>query len=429
MVVVQYNVLSIIKEEIKMTKYMGVTIQAGGINSSQFGLGTGSVAETYSVAAGDNTLVDVNNTTSIYYGDSYGQGVVQTKRLYDSSTAITSLLINEMSSLFVGTRGTVNVSFDDGNSWSTATNNIGDTITSFTGTSADGGIYKLKLKFTLGASYGETGSYAWVTTSSLNVHRVALRGCGTTSNALSFGGYTGATVRVNSAEIWSGTAWATTAVLTEAKNIMAACGTTSAALCYGGYTADANVDTTEKWLGTSWVTTTVLTEAKRALAGCGTTAAALCYGGYAAGSVDTTEIWAGSTWVTTGNLTSANYNSTGCGTAAAALIMGGYTGADSNITEIWNGSIWATTTSLTAILDNHSAVGTTSAALIYGSTGTEIWDGSIWVTAGDLTSNRSSTAGAGTSVDALCIGGTTATGLTERWINTGIQRGFSAKIN
>ena len=94
---------------------MGVTIEGGGSSGLGFidgGLEVDAITELYTAAAGANGLVDVNNTTSVYdvTGDTYGQGVVQTERLYDSATAITSLLVNEITSLFVGTRGTVNVS-------------------------------------------------------------------------------------------------------------------------------------------------------------------------------------------------------------------------------------------------------------------------------------------------------------------------------
>ena len=62
---------------------------------------------------------------------------------------------------------------------------------------------------------------------------------------MAFGGYaTGAYVATT--EKWSGTAWATTGSLSEAKHALAGCGTTSAALAFGGYT-NAYVATTEIW--------------------------------------------------------------------------------------------------------------------------------------------------------------------------------------
>jgi hypothetical protein len=426
-----------------MAKYMGVTIEGGGSSGLGFiegGLEADAITELYTAAAGANGLVDVNNTTSLYYPttDVYGEGVVQTERLYDSATAITSLLVNEMTSLFVGTRGTVDVSFDDGNSWSTATNNIGDTITSFTGTSDDGGVYKLKLKFTLGSTYLESGAYGWTTTSSLNLARRGLVGCGTTAAALSFGGESsgGLTDRT---EIWSGSVWSTTTNYLAENGYLSGCGTTSAALGVGG-AEGAAVNTTDIWLLSSWATTTVLTEAKRSTASSGTTTAALCIGGYTPPPVNTTEKWLLSSWVTTTDLSEIKESPGGCGTTAAALCVGGTTDGGTttlNTTEIWLLSSWATTTDLLAFKYHAPACGTTAAALsIGGLTGsnyitTEIWNGSIWATTTDLTVARGQGAGFGTILDALVCGGV-APGVTntcERWINTGIQRGFSAKIN
>lgn len=59
------------------------------------------------------------------------------------------------------------------------------------------------------------------------------------STDLSFGGST------NTTEKWSGTVWATTSSLNVARYGLAGCGTTSAALSFGGYTAGI-VNTTEK---------------------------------------------------------------------------------------------------------------------------------------------------------------------------------------
>ena len=179
-------------------------------------------------------------------------------------------------------------------------------------------------------------------------------------------------------------AWATTSSLTEAKQLLAGCGTTSAALCFGGYTG-GGVDTTEIWSGTAWATTTSLIEAKWAFAGCGTSSAALCFGGYISGGIDTTEIWSGTAWATTTSLTEDKYSLAGCGTTSAALCFGGNTDAAVSTTEIWSGTAWATTTSLTEAKNYLAGCGTTSAALCFGgNTGvsgyfstTEIWQVSV----------------------------------------------------
>ena len=192
-----------------------------GINSN------GMIIELYDTLAGNSGLVDVGNTISNYdtTEDTYGMGIIQTNQLYESTTAITSIKVNENTNSKVGTRGTVDVSFDNGSSWSTASNDMGDTITSFTGTASDGGTYKLKLKLTVGDSYIDC--YAWVTTSSLNAIVYQNSGCGTTSDALSFAGQTGGGVKLTKTEIWSGSSWATTSALNTARRAQTGCGTTS----------------------------------------------------------------------------------------------------------------------------------------------------------------------------------------------------------
>ena len=293
------------------------------------------IVERYSAEAGQVGLVDTGNSTAVYSTaeDSYGQGVVQTNILYNSTTVITSLLVEEITKSSV-TQGTVDVSFDAGSSWA-AGKAIGSEITDFTGTSADGSDYKLKLKFTLGATYDSATAFMWVTTGSLSEAKSYLAGCGTTVAALCFSGYFDST-RLNTTEKWDGSSWVTTSDLTEAKHAPGGCGTTAAALCFGG-DASPKTNTTEKWDGSSWATTGVLTTVKQELAGCGTTAAALCFGGDTGSRTNITEKWSGSSWATTTTLTEVKSENAGCGTTAAALNFGGTSGAAVNTTEIWEG--------------------------------------------------------------------------------------------
>jgi hypothetical protein len=369
----------------------------------------------------------------------FGQGTIQTNKLYHSATPITSLLVDEICDKNQpSSRGTVDVSFDDGSSWSTGSNTIGgDTITDFTGTSSDAGTYKLKLKMSLGETYAGADK-VWSTTGSLTVAKAQMVGCGTTSDALCVGGDTGAVINIT--EIWSGSSWATTGSLTLSKKFLSGCGTTGAALSFGGNSATV-VDTTEIWNATSWATTTVLTAVVGNHVGCGTTSDALSFGGDSTGSdafVDITEIWNGSIWATTTALTQAKGWLTGCGTASAALCIGGYTNSTNvTTTEIWNGSIWATTTSINTGSRDGAGCGTTSNALYYGgytsanSNKTEIWSGSSWATTTTLVESKRYFGGCGIASDALSIGGNTGAivSTTERWHGEGIQKGFMAKIN
>jgi large repetitive protein len=424
---------------------MALTILGLAVNDilsiKKRGIGAdGFVSEIYSAAAGEAGLIDTTNTTGIYISaiDCYGQGVVQTNKLYHSDTAITTLKVNDIRKGTVATGATVDVSFDDGSSWSTATNQMNTNITSFTGTASDGSTYKLKLKFTLGSTYDSATDFAWVTTSSGNVVKGSGAGFGTTSDALCFGGYSAYPGESNSTEKWSGSSWVTTTNMTEATVYLAGCGITSAGLCFGGDTgADIKVSATYKWTGSTWSTTPALTEVKGATpGGCGTTSAALCVAGNSGTAVDTTEKWTG-TWATTTVLTNATNYHTACGTTTAALQFGGNTGANSNQTNKWSGSIWATTTALNTAKAELSSCGTTSAALCIGgiqplvTAVTEKWDGSTWATTTSLTKTMQGHSGCGTTTAALSMFGHTGaySVQTERWLGTGLQKGFAAKIN
>ena len=428
-------------------KIFGITVAAGG-NPELFDYGINSdgwISELYNQAKGDAGLIDTVNTTAGYNAteDSYGEGVVQTNQLYNSATPITSLLINEISDDAITTRGTVAISFDNGSSWSTTTNPIGGTVTSFTGTSDDAGTYKLKLKFTLGgAGYNVDGTHVWVTTGSLVAGRWYAAGCGTTAAALCFCGVNTWPTLLNTTEIWNGSIWTTTAACVGINMLFTGCGTTSAALNIGGTTdiGSTHKSTTEKWLGTSWVTTTSLTEGKSTTSSCGTTAAALCMGGNTGAYVDTTEKWLGTSWVTTGALTTVKYASGGCGTTAAALCFGGNSDAYMNITEIWSGSSWATTGALTVARNFYSVgCGTTTAALCMGGYSganvntTEIWNGSIWTTTTSLPKIVRGNGNDGTASNALSFGGSSGESgaiISDNniWYGTA-QKGFSVKIN
>ena len=403
------------------------------------------ISERYTAEAGEVGLIDVGNSTAIYSTgeDSYGQGVVQTDILYNSTTEITSLLVEEVTKSTV-TQGTVDVSFDAGLSWA-AGKAIGSSITDFSGTSADGSDYKLKLKFTLGATYDSATAYMWVTTGSLNVVKRNAASCGTTSDALSFGGLSSA--YLNTTEKWSGSSWVTTTALTQAKTYPAGCGTTAAALCMGGNTdSEVAQNVTEKWAGSSWVTTGVLTTTLHSMVGCGTTVAALAIGGLTGDSgadkQSKTEIWNGTSWATTTALTKAWYSKGGCGTTSAALVFGGISTGYSDSTEKWAGSSWVTTTVLSATTAYPSGCGTASAALcVGGNVGgagivkTEKWDGSVWITTSSLVQGRYvlSDGACGITSAALCFGGNDGEGTnydtTERWMAAGLQKGFAAKIN
>jgi hypothetical protein len=162
---------------------------------------------------------------------------------------------------------------------------------------------------------------AWATTTALVVGRYRLGGAGTTAAAISFGGgTTGGSFILNTVEKWNGSVWATTSgTFTEVKYTVAGCGTATDALCVGGYSG-SSVTTTEIWDGSSWATTGALSSAKSSLAAVGTTASALAY----AGSY-VTEKWNGTSWSTSvmPSLTINRYGIAGAGSTSGAIAAGG----------------------------------------------------------------------------------------------------------
>jgi len=75
-----------------------------------------------------------------------------------------------------------------------------------------------------------------------------LAGCGTTADALHFGGASGSNVLIATTEKWNGSTWATTAGLNVLRVYLTGCGTTGNALSFGGGTTAA-LNTSEKYSG------------------------------------------------------------------------------------------------------------------------------------------------------------------------------------
>jgi len=420
-------------------RYMGVDLGSLSVDFPDAGMEPDRIVEEYTSEGGESDLVDLDNTTAHYdaTANSYNEGLIQTKRLYYSEAPIFKLVINEITSHSISSRGVVDVSFDDGVSWSSG-KSLGEVLESFSGTSDDSGVYKLKLRFNLSGVYS-TILGSWVTASSMNEARVDLAGCGTAIAALAFGGGTGAVVDSN--EIWNGSSWSVTGSLNTAREYLSGCGTTSAALSMGGYTGAVS-SVVERWNGTTWTNTTAMNVARYGAGGCGTVSSALCMGGYGTSHYASVEKWNGSAWATTGGLsmnTARRYLS-GCGNASEALAFGGSSVASPvGLSEVerWNGSSWVTTNGLSQSRYSPASCGSVSLAFCMGGyyggvlDSTERWGGSSWSTTTSLVASRSGVAGCGTTTAALAFGGTTG-GVyagTERWYSVGNQLGFSVSIN
>ena len=262
----------------------------------------------------------------------------------------------------------------------------------------------------------------------MNISVEELAGCGTTSAALSFGGYSGVGTFVSETEIWDGAIWTITNALNVARNNLAGSGTTLKALSFGGQEV-STLGTTEVWSGASWATTSSLNVPREQFAGSGTGYDALSFGGFAGVIKNATEIWGSfyvGTWTLTSSLNFEEYGSCAFGNTIDAIVSGGRIPDtwQRPYTEKWNGVSWTLTGSPNIMSYLVSGVGNTSSGLRFGGIGsvnlrneTEQWNGFSWSTTSTLNVAKDAIAGSGDSLDALCSGGYTGTTLneTEKW--------------
>jgi hypothetical protein len=157
---------------------------------------------------------------------------------------------------------------------------------------------------------------------------------------------------VTGTEDWNGTSWsALTAVPTAARLCMGA-GTSTAAVTAGGYyPSNVAVATTFEYSSPTWSTTNTLNEAKALVAGAGSQTAAIAIGGWKEpGLTLNVEEYDGSCWAETANLNTARDGvgvSGAQGAQTAAVAFGGRDGRptgsnQSALTEQWDGTSWTT---------------------------------------------------------------------------------------
>ncbi len=248
-------------------------------------------------------------------------------------------------------------------------------------------------------------NYTWTATTPMNVLRYALAGCGTQNAALSFGGYSSASL--DTTEKFNGTtnAWTTiTSSLLSARDYLAGAGTQNSALSFGGKNITPST-ITQSFNGVIWSAvggTTLI--GRYYLAGCGTQNSALSFGGNNI-PYKLTQKFNGSIWASTGDLNEGLVSASGCGTQNSALALGDY-----DRTEKFNGSTWSAAADYNK--DRHfSAVsGVQNNALAFGGSAspynqTEKFNGLAWTIMADLNTPREALAGAGTANSALSFGG------------------------
>ena len=177
---------------------------------------------------------------------------------------------------------------------------------------------------------------AWASGGNLNTARHNLRGAGTQTAGLAFGG--GHTVVTALTEQYDGSSWTEVNDLNTARSSLGGDGTQTSALAFGGQPVTA---VTESWNGTNWTEVNDLNTARDALRGvAANNTVALAFGGQLPpGSLANTELWNGTNWTEVNDLNTARRNMAAAGIYTAALSAGGGPPAVANV-ESWNGTNW-----------------------------------------------------------------------------------------
>ena len=243
-------------------------------------------------------------------------------------------------------------------------------------------------------------------TNVLTARRNAM-GAGTTTAAVTAGGYAGPPGVKALTEIYNGTSWTETADLNTAKTYVGSAGATStAALCVAGEDPSPGVSNElEEWNGTSWSGKANLNTARSSAASAGTITAALAFGGAQPAYSALTEYYDGTTWTEVADLATGVQGAYGCGTSTSALNAGGQTPSVVATTEEF-------TAATTANILQEGQVWYNSTGKVlkgFGKQGT-----GAWASGGTMTNARYSFAGFGTQTAAVSATGTGAPGVITK---------------
>ena len=258
---------------------------------------------------------------------------------------------------------------------------------------------------------------AWASGNNINTART-LGGSAipTVSDGIIFGGgspYKDAT------EKYDGTTWTTVpGTLNTARGYNSGFGTSTAAVSAGGYTAPNNPQSlVEEYNGSSWSEVTNLPGSRKSAGNCGTLTAGLIMGGataqpYGANVVNTAFEYDGTSWTATpGNLPEAKGQGMSGGTQTAAYYAAGRTPSWTQKTAEYNGSSFSEGGDVISLGGPPSgaqgATGTQTAGLATGGqpAKTNTYDGTTWVTGANFNTGRNKGMGGGTATAALIAGG------------------------
>jgi hypothetical protein len=206
--------------------------------------------------------------------------------------------------------------------------------------------------------------------------RYGLKGAGSSTSTVAFGGNCGPTV--GTTENYNGSSWATGTAMISGRAHMAAAGIQNSALAVGGYTAPAGTTQgcVELFNGSTWAAGPTNIFSRDSFAGAGVSNSdAIIFGGeqisaytYTANVCACTEKYNGTAWSSGGSLITGRTYHGGSGISTAALIIGGSSGPIIiACTECYNGSTWTSTTSLiSARSSTPGTAGSTASAIAFG---------------------------------------------------------------
>ena len=254
---------------------------------------------------------------------------------------------------------------------------------------------------------------SWASGGNMNTARERLGGNGTQTAGLVYGGNVGTPpspglILSNTSEEYNGSAWTEGNNLGTARLAIKGAGTQTAAVGFGGGYPISDMNLTEEYNGTSWSEQNDMSADRAGHTGFGTQTAAVATADWPAA---TTEEYGGTSWTSGGDLGTARYGMGAGGTLTAGVVFGGSSPLTGK-TEEYDGSSWSESGDLNNARAGVSGAGTQTSALAFGGfpgpTGqalTERYDGTSWTAAPNLATARFYLAGAGTQALALASGG------------------------
>ena len=272
---------------------------------------------------------------------------------------------------------------------------------------------------------------SWTSGGNLGTARYEFGSCGTQTAGLAFMGYdynhgpAPAPLRTNETEEYDGTSWTRVNSANDARGQVRGSGSQTEALAFGGFLTGPGPTTnkTEKYDGTTWSVSPATLGTARHRHGESKTSgtAALAFGGQTPPTTGVTEEYnLSAIAVTAGAWTSgANYpvtiqDAAGSGPVTASVIYGGYDGpAYVGLTNEYNGTAYSTSNPMgTARACYNTGAGSQTAALQASGYATsehtnasEEYNGTSWSEGNNLNYERYNATGGGVQTSAIICGG------------------------